>query len=106
MQIIYISGPMSNIPLFNKPAFDEAATQLMRLGYRVLNPAEVKISGGEWVDFMRADLKIMMDADMVATLHGWESSRGASLEVYIAEKLDIPVVTAESLLDGEKASQL
>ena len=37
--IVYIAGPMTNIPHFNRPAFIAAAKRLSRRGDIPLNPA-------------------------------------------------------------------
>ena len=54
----------------------------------------------EWADYMKSDLKSLLDADCVYFLTGWEKSKGASLERHIAETLGIPVAeTIKQLCD-------
>jgi hypothetical protein len=90
--IIYISGPMTGLPEFNFPAFNAAAAQLRSLGYEVINPAEFGEGEGKtWTDYMRKDIKALMDCTHVAVLPGWENSNGARLEVYLAGRLEMPV---------------
>ena len=90
--IIYISGPMTGLPEFNFPAFHAAAAQLRSLGYQVINPAEFGEGEGKtWHDYMRKDIKALMDCTHVATLPGWENSKGASLEVHLATWLEMPI---------------
>ena len=90
--IIYISGPMTGLPEFNFPAFNAAAAQLRSLGYEVINPAEFGEGEGKtWADYMRKDIKALMDCTHVAVLPGWENSKGARLEVYLAGQLGMPV---------------
>lgn len=50
---------------------------------------------------MRRDIAALMDCDTVATLPGWEHSKGAKLEVLIAEKLGMTVVDAHDLVTRE-----
>ena len=90
--IIYISGPMTGLPEFNFPAFHAAAAQLRGLGYQVINPAEFGEGEGKtWADYMRKDIKALMDCTHVAVLPRWENSKGARLEVYLAGQLGMPV---------------
>lgn len=37
----YLAGPMSNIPQFNFPAFDDAAADLRARGWDIVSPAEL-----------------------------------------------------------------
>lgn len=50
---------------------------------------------------MRRDIAALMDCDTVATLPGWEHSKGARLEVLIAERLGMTVVNAHDLITRE-----
>lgn len=92
--IIYISGPMSAHQKtdWNFPQFNEAARKLRAAGYGVLNPAD---HGADpewtWEMYLRLDLQDLLGADGVATIEGWESSRGASLEVTVARALGLKV---------------
>ncbi len=89
---IYLSGPMSLVEDFNYPAFHAAAVQLRAEGYEVINPAELLDDPGlNWGDFMRRDLRLLLACDEVRVLPGWERSKGASLEVYVAQELGVPV---------------
>jgi len=89
---IYISGPMSGIAQFNFPAFNQAADLLTVAGHVPVNPADGGVVPGKsWEAYLREDLRLILDSDAVATLPGWRASRGASLEVYVAERLRMPV---------------
>ena len=86
---IYVSGPMSGLPELNFPAFAAETIRLRGLGYEVVSPAEINPEGGTWHECMRRDMEQMVRCDEVATLPGWEKSQGASLEVYVADRLGI-----------------
>lgn len=91
---LYISGPMTGYVEFNFPAFESAAEKLRGTGYAVTSPHE--FGEGDptqtWADYLRVDLIAMLQhCSAVAVLPGWEESRGASLEVYVAEKLGMRV---------------
>ena len=93
---IYISGPMSSLPNLNRDAFAAAAAKLRGLGYAVVNPAETDPPGEPtWEECMRADIRDMMGCTHLALLPGWENSRGATLEVHIAEALGMPCAWSE-----------
>ena len=52
---------------------------------------------------MRRDIKALMECNTVATLPGWQDSRGASLEVHIGKELGMKVVNAHDLASMEIA---
>ncbi len=96
---IYISGPMTSLPGLNFPAFNEAAKKLRALGHHVINPAEINPDTSlTWEQCMRADIRALCDCDTLATLPGWESSKGAHLEVHIAHRLGIAITSVSDLL--------
>lgn len=97
---IYIAGPMTGYEQYNYPAFDLAQSELRKKGYEAISPAVFDITGPiqPWAFYTRASLKMMMDADAVATLTGWDESRGAGLEVYVARALDMVVEPLENWL--------
>lgn len=88
---LYVSGPMSNMPALNFPAFHEAAAALRAAGYTVTNPAELDAQDAgktlTWEQYMRRDIVALMACDGVALLPGWTESRGANLETEIAGRL-------------------
>ncbi len=86
---IYISGPMSGQPDHGHPAFHAAAAELRAAGYKVANPAEEQpvVEGKEWHEYLRADLKLLVDCDAVALLPGWRASKGSVLEDQVARAL-------------------
>ena len=85
---VYISGAISNQPN-PRPAFDSAASALRAAGFDVVNPYDLDHSkhGRAWADFMRVDIKALMDCDAVAMLPGWRGSKGASIECSLAQDL-------------------
>ena len=99
---LYLAGPMSGRPHSNFPLFNRVAGLLRARGHEVFNPAENKDGGvrRSRAYYMRLDIPALLDSQAVVLLPGWRASRGASLEVWIALDLDMPVYEC-SLNDGE-----
>lgn len=94
---VYLAGPMSGLPDFNYPAFNQAAEQLRGLGFHVENPAECEPCDS-WGEYMRMGLTKMLTCDCVALLPGSRASKGATIERRLAASLDIPVCRVGALL--------
>lgn len=106
---LYIAGPMTGLPDDNYPAFHNAAAQLREAGYEVLSPAEgaatadeiqrslqLGVAFRETMDYQRVlnrAIKMLMQADAVCVLDGWENSQGAQVEVQTARLEKKPVRT-------------
>lgn len=99
---IYLSGPMTGLPDYNRPAFDKLAEELRAQGNSVFNPADVGerdvIRTRSW--YMRKDIEGLLKSDSVYVLPGWEKSEGAKLEIEIAKQLELPIVFVHA--KGEK----
>ena len=99
---IYISGPMSGYEGFNHAAFHaaEAAIRRVRQDAQIVNPASVQLwQGAEWGDWMRHHIAtIAREVTEVVVLRDWETSRGARLEVHVAQALGIPVKPLDAWL--------
>ena len=103
---VYLAGKMRGLPNFNKPMFDMGARFLREKGYFVFSPVEYTESvygpgvfqdnptGDESLTpidgrvVFAADLKFICEqANIVALLPGWETSKGALAEKATAEAL-------------------
>nr|WP_183448463.1 DUF4406 domain-containing protein [Microvirga lupini] len=94
---VYLAGPMTGYDDHNFPAFNACAAKLRGRFAHVVNPAEHGIvEGAEWGDYLRYDIGRLADCASIALLPGWSKSRGAQLEVHIAQKLGMPIL----LMDG------
>lgn len=93
----YIAGPMTGIPEFNYPLFNEVAAELRANGVEVHNPAENDCGsfGKPWEFYMRLALKQLLECDSVCLLPGWQNSRGARIEESLARELDMDVLWRE-----------
>jgi hypothetical protein len=103
---IYISGPMGGMPGLNHDLFNSVAEKLRQKGYEVLNPAQNGVSHDSPREVhMHVDLQMLMTANAVLTLPDWQGSRGARLEVEVAEQIGIPIIIWESLIESCKCKQ-
>lgn len=105
---LYLAGPMTGLPDFNRPAFHAAAAALRAAGYEVVNPAELDESEpitdpdgpGAWERYMRRDIPHLCKCDALAQLPGWTKSRGAVLEESIAFEIGIDTDWVEAWLSS------
>ncbi|WP_117121036.1 DUF4406 domain-containing protein [Klebsiella variicola] len=89
---IYIAGPMTGIPEFNRPAFNEVASGLVNDGHVVLNPATLP-DGLEQREYMDICCAMIRCADAIFMLRGWERSEGAVAEHALAKKIGLEIFT-------------
>lgn len=100
---VYISGPMTGLPGHNFPAFNAAAKQLRAIGVDVVNPVEVcRESGGQWHEYMKADIKALCDCDALVLLDGWQHSNGAQLELHLAHRLQMEIETIDKFMEAHQ----
>ncbi len=98
--LIYLSGPMTGYVNDNFEAFFYVAAVLRRHGFTVLCPAEMgRAEGFEWADYLKRDIRMMMECTAVIVLPGHDQSRGARLESQLARDLQYPVWTLGYFLD-------
>lgn len=103
---IYIAGPMSGIPLFNFPEFDETAAYIDKHfpGCVPVNPAQIDRdhgfdpatlpedynwnlipeSAGTREEIIRRDINALLTCHSIYMLPGWENSSGAKAELQLA----------------------
>lgn len=101
MAKIYIAGPMSGLPNFNRDAFNLEALRLQSLGHVALNPA-ILPDGLEQHECMAICIEMVKMADQLVLLPNWERSTGARAEHAMAIKLGKPVILT-SILHEEAA---
>jgi hypothetical protein len=98
---------MTGYPQSNFPAFFDAAEKLRAKGAEIVSPAELDspeivaetmvdqtgtIHVERWGEFLARDVRLVADeVDGVVCLDGWEYSKGARLEVYVALSCNKPV---------------
>ena len=110
---VYIAGKMRGVPYFGFPQFFAAEQKLKAKGYIVFNPArrdvqkygkEIAVASGtikeaaSQVGFSLREALAMdtnwicLNADAIALLPGWETSKGACAELALAKALGLKVI--------------
>jgi hypothetical protein len=83
---VYLSGPITGRDekkYMND--FNSAELWLTGLGYDVVNPVSYTSDPNwSWEDYMRRDIKLLLDCDYIYLLDNWEYSKGARVEYNIA----------------------
>lgn len=87
---VYIAGPMTGIPEYNRPAFHKVAAQLTEQGHVALNPSILPdgLSKAAYMDICCAMVRC---ADGVYMLEGWEKSEGALIEYALAKTAGLTI---------------
>lgn len=84
MAKIYIAGPITGKPNYNKEAFEEAEHFLSLLGHTVLNPSNhtplVNPEAIRHEQYLEICFKMLDCCDTIYMLDGWQHSKGALLE--------------------------
>lgn len=99
MKQVYIAGPMTGYEEFNYPLFHRHAVRWEAEGWAVHNPA-TSFNGNANLPYrlyMQAAINLLMQADAIALLPGWEESKGAKLECLIGQRLGLAFYNAETM---------
>lgn len=91
---IYISGKISGLtPEEFEHNFAEAEKVIKAHGHEPINPIKILPFDEKyiWQDYMRADIKALMDCEAVYALKNHTDSKGAMIEVKLARDLGMKV---------------
>jgi|SRR5690606_6118751 len=100
---IYISGPISGLPIevYTK-AFKEAETILLKEGWEVVNPvtldhdheaaSKIECPKERWAFYMDKCISALLRCDAIYMLKGWDISKGARVEIFIAMALGLKII--------------
>ena len=88
---IYLSGKVSDktpeLEEKNIEKFNSMTSFLRAVGLDICNPLEGEPRGDKWRNYLKRDLKKLMDCDAILLLRNWQDSPGALLELHNAKKL-------------------
>ncbi len=107
---VYISGPMTGKPGYNYDEFARCAGLVRDAGHEPLNPA-TNFKGATTHPagrsaFMREDFKMILEADAIAVMPGWQDSPGADVEVRMCRELGLPVLDIDTMTPVVEESPL
>ena len=92
---VYISGPMTGLPDYNRAAFFRAAEALKEKGCYVPVHTAWMVDQLSRVDYMRMALQMMLTCDAIYLLRGWIDSAGAQTEYAIASLCGLQLMYEE-----------
>ena len=85
--VIYLAGPMTGLPDFNRPHFWMMEHIVKQIGCRgVLSPARHEHTDKPYSWYINEGLKMLCQADTVIMLKDWDKSNGACLEHLVANE--------------------
>ncbi len=94
-QTVYLSGPMTGLPDYNRAAFNLRAEAFRAAGYSVKNPADISVTHGtdkSYEFYFKRALRMMLDADVVYVFGDTTQSRGVEMELQVAKMAGMQVV--------------
>ena len=96
-QKIYISGKITGLTVPKAESlFNKAETQLKAMypGCEIVNPMKINHDDHDksWENYMRADLKEMLNCDSIYMLNNWQESKGAIVEYTLAKSLNFKII--------------
>ncbi len=91
---VYIAGPMTGFPDYNRAEFNQAADEL-RNSYVVLSPS-ILPSGLKQSEYMDICCAMIRCCDCIYMLEGYEDSLGALAEIALAKRLGLTVIYQEA----------
>lgn len=94
-QKVYISGKITGLPIDEaKTNFQDAENRLREKGYEVINPFNNGLpDNSTWMEHMKADIKLLMECEIICLLNNWRDSTGAKIEWNLAKEMGYKVIT-------------
>jgi hypothetical protein len=101
MTTLYIAGPMTGQPDMNWDMFEECEEAIKAKGYKAVNPHRINFVDKESMInthrfhtsayYLKFDIGELIHCNGIVLLPNHEQSEGASTELFIARRLEMPV---------------
>jgi len=90
---VYVSGRIKDYPGYLEH-FQRGCDVLSMSGHDPVNPCDVVLDPLEqsYENFMKADIKLLLDCQAIYMLEGWEKSTGARCEHLVAAMCGIQII--------------
>lgn len=89
----YISGKITGMEERARELFEQAEKEVIELGFEPINPMKLNHNhDASWEAYMKEDIKALCDCDAIYLLKNYSHSRGAILELAIANELKLKVI--------------
>jgi len=91
---IYISGKITGLPIQEaQNNFEAAEKRLKSEGHEPINPMKLPHEHGKtWSEYMKEDIKALLECDAIYMLLGWQESKGACIEFNLAHDLRLKII--------------
>ncbi|MDR0443238.1 MAG: DUF4406 domain-containing protein [Treponema sp.] len=115
MKSIYLCGPVSGRTIKETAghflSVEETIRRAMKnsgrsIIYVISNPLRFCSPDSDWRKAMRDCVRELADCGGIALLQGWQKSKGAAIELKLAQDLHIPVVYIEPPVDSLDLTEL
>lgn len=96
---VYISGKITGLNYDDVVAkFEESERVLIAMGHTPINPVKLVPFNKKWMwdDYMRADIKLLMNCKGIYMQSDFNDSEGATIEYELAQKLKFYVYHQEN----------
>ena len=98
-KVIYVSGKITGTSDY-ADRFSAVEDKLIAEGYEVLNPVRtgkwleryLAPEKPTWVQYMKSAIAAMMKADCIYMMSGWNQSKGAWVEHFLARVLNYSII--------------
>lgn len=90
---LYIAGRIAGTNGYHQK-FAEAKAELRALGHEPVSPIDVSPDSPDvsYEEHLTRDIKAMLDCEGVYALRDWKSSKGATIEIQLAMRLNKVII--------------